>query len=62
MTNIKNSVTASIAVIGCGPAGLAVSIFWSLKTKDLKTTKAQGINAWKDRICDYWPQAEAMVG
>jgi 2-polyprenyl-6-methoxyphenol hydroxylase-like FAD-dependent oxidoreductase len=37
------------------------ALFWSLKTEHLKATKARGINDWKDRICDYWPQAEALV-
>ena len=38
------------------------ALFWSLKTEHLKATKARGINDWKDRICDYWPQAGALVG
>jgi len=60
-------VMIGVLPLGGGHQALAQStqkaaLFWSLKTEDLTATKARGINHWKDRICDYWPQAEALVG
>ena len=37
------------------------ALFWSLKTEQLEATKAAGIECWKERVCNYWPQAEALV-
>ena len=60
---------AARVMIGVLPVGKArdggpgkAAFFWSLKTRDADAVRDAGLDAWKDRVLGYWPEAAGFVG
>lgn len=59
----KASVMAGVLPIGrpAVGAGPMAAFFWSLKHADADALRRRGLDAWKDRVCALWPEAEAYA-
>lgn len=59
---------AAKVMIGLMPSGLlpgtdrpCMSFFWSLKVADYAGWQAGSLQAWKDHVCNLWPQTESTL-
>jgi 2-polyprenyl-6-methoxyphenol hydroxylase-like FAD-dependent oxidoreductase len=59
----RASVMIGVLPIGRPEAGAErmAAFFWSLKPADAETVRAQGLDAWKERVVRLWPQSEAFT-
>ncbi|MER9326263.1 NAD(P)/FAD-dependent oxidoreductase [Mesorhizobium sp. M0488] len=59
----KASVMIGVLPIGRPEPGAEkmAAFFWSLKPADADAVRAQGLDAWKERLVRLWPQSEAFT-
>ncbi|MDX8497532.1 NAD(P)/FAD-dependent oxidoreductase [Mesorhizobium sp. VK4C] len=59
----KASIMLGVLPIGRpepGAEGMA-AFFWSLKPADVEQVRAEGLDAWKERVVSVWPECEAFT-
>ncbi|QDZ01568.1 FAD-dependent monooxygenase [Nitratireductor mangrovi] len=59
----RASVMIGVMPIGRQSAGNReqAAFFWSLKPEAVEALHAAGLDVWKERVADYWPQTEAYL-
>ncbi|TIS52055.1 NAD(P)/FAD-dependent oxidoreductase [Mesorhizobium sp.] len=59
----KASIMLGVLPVGRpepGAEGMA-AFFWSLKPADVEQVRAEGLDAWKERVVSVWPECEAFT-
>jgi salicylate hydroxylase len=59
----KASIMMGVLPIGRQREGAAVqtAFFWSLKTRDFAAWQAGGLEQWKDRVRQFWPETSPVL-
>jgi 2-polyprenyl-6-methoxyphenol hydroxylase-like FAD-dependent oxidoreductase len=46
---------------GQGREAQRVGFFWSLPTRDIDAARARGVDAWRDEVGEFWPEAQPLL-